>query len=127
MTNTLIWSSYKDNVKNLVQLDIIEAVITPKTFAFNKDSELTALFNHQILTLIESGVIYKAMSGMSRGPDDVYGISDAVVIGFENLLFPFAWVALGSILAMPIILGEMILHRCKSFRSITMYGQNSNT
>ena len=106
-----IWTFPRNNMKNLIALDVLEAVDTPKTLAFNKDSELFALFNHEVLKMIESGITTKIVSSNTGNPKEVYGISDAIVIGYENLLFPFAWLALGSIIALPIMWGELIL--CK--------------
>ena len=122
-----MWKFPNKETKNLVAYDIRESIDTSKTLAFKKDSELTALFNHHVMKLMETGVNHKIMSGMSGSQDHIYGISDAVVMGFENLLFPFAWLAFGFVLVVPIIFGEMLLRRYKSFRGITIYGHHSKT
>ena len=109
----LIWSFASKETKGLITLDILEAINIPKTLAFDKNSELTSLFNHQICKMKESGVIHQIMTSKSGDPEQVYGVDEPVVIGYENVLFPFGWLALGSIIVVPVILGEMILGRFK--------------
>ena len=101
----------------LIAHNIEESIFVPRTLAFDKDSDLTALFNHHICKMRESGVIQQLLSTSSGNPDQVYGMEEAVVIGYKNILFPFAWLALGLIIAMPIVLGENIIGRFKSKRS----------
>ena len=109
----LLWSFASKETKGLITLDILEAVNIPKTLAFDKNSELTPLFNHHICKMKESGVIHQIMTSKSGDPDGVYGVEEPVVIGYENVLFPFGWLALGIAIIVPIILGEMILGRFK--------------
>ena len=109
----LIWSFASKETKGLITLDILEAINIPKTLAFDKNSELTSLFNHQICKMKESGVIHQIMTSKSGDPEQVYGVDEPVAIGYENVLFPFGWLALGSIIVVPVILGEMILGRFK--------------
>ena len=35
-------------------------------------------------------------------------MTEATVLGFENLFFPFAWLALGTLLAVPLVMAEAI-------------------
>ena len=63
-----MWTFPRNNMKNLVASDILEAVDTPKTLAFNKDSELFSLFDHEVLKMIESGITTKIItSNQSSG------------------------------------------------------------
>ena len=97
--------------KQLKQLDILEAINIPKTLAFDKNSELMPLFNHHICQMRESGVLHKMLTSASGDPDGVYEMDEAIVIGYENVLFPFGWLALGSVIVVPLIFVEVILGR----------------
>ena len=35
-------------------------------------------------------------------------MTEATVLGYENLFFPFAWLALGTLLAVPLVVVETI-------------------
>lgn len=115
MKETLVWALINSHatraVKNIVPLYIIETRNIPQTLSFQEDSELLALFNHNILKMRESGIINRIKTSRNGNPDRFYGMSDAVVIGYENILFPFACLALGSLLALSISLVETIVRR----------------
>ena len=117
MKETLVWALINSHatraVKNIVPLYIIETRNIPQTLSFEEDSELLALFNHNILKMRESGIINRIKTSRNGNPDQFYGMSDAVVIGYENILFPFACLALGSLLAISISLVETIVRRYK--------------
>ena len=51
--------STKPQWKSLVTLDIKEKITFPVSIAMQKGSELLALFNHQILRMIETGVLQR--------------------------------------------------------------------
>ena len=51
--------SSKPQWKSLVTLDIKEKITFPVSIAIQKDSELLALFNHQIVRMIETGVLHR--------------------------------------------------------------------
>ena len=118
LDEALIWSFASKETKQLKQLDILEAIDIPKTLAFDKDSELTALFNHNVFKMKENGLIHQILTSKVSDPDQVYGVEDPIVIGYENVLFPFGWLALGSLLIGPLLMGEIILGRFRS-REIT--------
>ena len=109
---TLIWSFASKETKGLIEIDILEAIPIPKTLAFDKNSELTALFNHNIFKMKESGVIHQILTSNSGDPNQVYGVEEPIVIGYENVLFPFGWLALGMIMILPLVMGEIILGKC---------------
>ena len=110
LQETLLWTFGGGRVlQRLVAQEMAETVSVPKTLAFEKDSELTALFNHHICKMRESGVIQQILTRNSGEHNLVYGMEEAVVIGYQNILFPFAWLALGSIIAVAIVLAEIII------------------
>ena len=51
----------------------------------------------------------------------VYGMTEATVLGFENLFFPFAWLALGTLLAVPLVLAETIARKMESRKLKSYY------
>ena len=101
LEEALIWSFASKETKDLKQLDILEAIDIPKTLAFDKDSELTALYNHNIFKMKENGLIHQILTKHTVDPDQAYGVDEPVVIGYENVLFPFGWLALGRHLSCP--------------------------
>ena len=66
----------------------------------------------------ENRLIHQILTSKVSDPDQVYGVEDPIVIGYENVLFPFGWLALGSLLIGPLLMGEIILGRFRS-REIT--------
>ena len=113
LEEALIWSFASKETKDLKQLDILEAIDIPKTLAFDKDSELTALYNHNIFKMKENGLIHQILTKHTVDPDQAYGVDEPVVIGYENVLFPFGWLALGSLLIVPLLMAEVILGRSR--------------
>ena len=59
-------------------------------------SEFREAFNFHLLKLTEHGIlkrIYNRWPDTSRNEE--FGITEAAVLGFENLLFPFSALAMG--------------------------------
>ena len=90
----------------IIELDIIEAATLPQAFAFKKGSEFFALFNYQLLKMIESGMTKRIKKKWARDPNQEYGMAEPIVLGYDNLFFPFGWLALGIIFTMPILAVE---------------------
>ena len=44
--------------------------------------------------------------------DQKYGMEEAIVLGYEDVFFPYAWLALGMTVALPMVVGEICLKRC---------------
>ena len=90
-------------------LDIAEAVLIFMGIAVQKDSEFFALLNHHIFMMIESGKINRLKMKWAGKYDNKYDMEEAVELGYEHVLFPYAWLALGVVLALPMVLGEICL------------------
>ena len=90
----------------IIELDIIEAATLPQAFSFKKGSEFFALFNYQLLKMIESSITKRIKNKWARDPNQEYGMAEPIVLGYDNLFFPFGWLALGMIIAMPILAVE---------------------
>ena len=41
-------------------------------------------------------------------------MTEATVLGFESLFFPFAWLALGTLLAVPLVMAETVARKMAS-------------
>ena len=73
--------------------------------------EFTELFNHHIFRLYEMGVMDRLKHKYVDKPNEDFGFPEAIALGYENLLFPFGFIALGAILASVVIVGEHIFGR----------------
>ena len=112
----LLWAIVVDDKYDLAILDIIENVATDKGLAFKKDSELTRSFNFNLLKMQESGLINRITNKWTGRRDLIYGLSEPLVLTFNNLFFPFGGLALGILIAIPITLVEMIVGKYKASR-----------
>ena len=108
---TLCWT-YEE--RELVALDIAENVAIDKSLAFKKGSELTKMFNNNLLKMQESGLINRIKSKWTSNRDQKYEMAGPIVLAFDNLFFPFACLALGIVVAVPITLTEVIVGRYTS-------------
>ena len=93
---------------NLQFLDIVEATPVYKAIALQKDSEFTTTLNYQMLMMFESGKLQKINHKWAAKYDMKYGMEEPVQLGYENVLFPYNFLALGIALALPMILCEFI-------------------
>ena len=86
-------------------------------FAFQEDSEFTQMFNAFLLKLRQSGVMNKIhQKWIPSGGENGNGNTNlAVVLGFENLSFPFLGLAFGAVVAVALELG-LSLKSCCSCR-----------
>ena len=99
----------KLKTQGIVDLDIDEAVIFYKAIAVQKGSELFTALNHRIQMMIESGIINRLKQKWRGEHDSKYGMEEAIELGYEHVLFPFASLAVGIILALPMLMGEICL------------------
>ena len=104
---TVVWA-FENRWPNLVVLDITENTATDKSLAFNKDSEFTKIFNNNLLKMQESGLINRIKKKWYGDYDKVFGMSEPLVLTFDNLFFPFGCLALGIIFTFLIITAEVI-------------------
>ena len=96
----------KLDTEEIIEIDIIEAATLPQALAFKKGSEFSALFNYQTLKMIESGIIKRNQKNWAGDRNHEYGMAEPIVLGYDNLFFPFGWLALGIIVAMAILAVE---------------------
>ena len=101
---------YSEHLSNrkLQVLDISEAVHLFRATALQKNSEFTELFNHQLLLMLERGNIHKIENRWNAIYEQKYGMEDPIELGYEHVLFPYNILALGIMVAIPIILGEWL-------------------
>ena len=97
----------KSKIQGIVDLDIDEAVTFYKAIAVQKDSEFFTVLNHRIQMMIENGKINRLKQKWRGEHDSKYGMEEAIELGYEHVLFPFASLAVGIILALPMLLGEI--------------------
>ena len=89
--------------QNLVVLDLEDQLYYHQTFAFKRDSEFVDLFNYHIGVMEKSGVlkhiqnVWIPKTGFATASDSQ---SEAVVLGFENVAFPFLVVIVGAGIAL---------------------------
>ena len=96
----------------IVALDINEAIRLYLGYAVQKDSEFFTLLNHHIFLMIENGKTRRLIKKWEVSQyDQKYGMEEAIVLGYEHVLFPYAWLALGITVALPMVLGEICLKR----------------
>ena len=50
--------------------------------------------------------------------DESYEVEEAIVLGYEHVLFPYSWLALGMTMSVPIILAEWVAKRLAKTRLI---------
>ena len=119
---TLVWhmsdAAFVDDT--IVTLDIREAKTIDKALAFKKNSELTILFNHVMLKIKESGLISRIRNKWKGDRDEVFGIAEPVVLTYDNLFFPFAWLALGILVAIPITMVEIVVGRYRASKELAI-------
>ena len=96
---------------NCVPLDIVDKVSFFKALAFQKDSEFIALFNHYILRMKENGVIAALKKRRWGKHDKDYEMVEPFELGYDNVLFPYAWLAFGVIIAVSLVFGEVIVKK----------------
>ena len=95
----------------LQALDIAEAVPVYRGIALQKDSEFTKLFNNQLLKMFEKGKFHKIDQKWTATYDQDYGMEEPVKLSYEHVLFPYNFLALGIVIAVPLILVEWLIKR----------------
>ena len=93
--------------KQLVPLDITEKLTIYEGSPMQKNSEFLELFTHHTVRLQESGVLGKLKSKWLAKAGEGTLLWEAISLGYDNVLFPFALVASGSLVAAIIITAEI--------------------
>ena len=82
-------------------------------------SEFREAFNYHLLKLSEHGIlkrIYNRWPDTSRNEE--FGIAEAAILGFENLLFPFSSLAIGMVAAVVLAALEGLQTRMTRFNAV---------
>ena len=100
---------YVDRLGNNVNhMDIAEAIRLRMSFAFKKGSEFSALFSHYLFKIQEVGIQARIPNKYRDPRNREYGMTEPIVLGYDNLFFPFGWLALGIVVAMPVLVAEVL-------------------
>ena len=78
-----------------------DAVTLYNSLALRKDSEFTALFNYVLLKMQETGTMERMRLRwiVHNSEDFGGGMSEAIQLGYENVLLPFNCCAVGILVA----------------------------
>ena len=118
MEKTLLWAPYspfktKPYEKRLVNLEIRETVVLYLSLVLQKDSEFTEVFNYHLLKMMENGKMEAMKLRWMTSSNQEFGISNAIQLGYENVMDPFACCALGVIVAAWMSLLEYLFVKVK--------------
>lgn len=89
-------------------LNLEDMVDDPQGFAFQKDSEFVELFDFHILKLEESGIARRLRSELFPIATQDKSVNAGITLGFENLIFPFLLLFLGTAISALFFLGEYL-------------------
>ena len=67
--------------------------------AFQKDSQLIECFNHHLYRIIQSGLMSQINGRAENIHEDFNRIDDAIVLSYENVIFPSLVLLTGLILS----------------------------
>ena len=98
--------------RNLVALDIKEYVNLHVSIAMQKDSEFAELFDHHIIEMQESGLLNRIRHRWIYKANQDYGMAEPASLSIQNIMFVFACIAFGIVLAAYIILAEWFCKKC---------------
>ena len=98
-------------LSDVIPLDIVDKVTFFKALAFQKESELTPFFNHHLRRMEENGATAIITLRREDKRDKDFGISEPIVLGYDNLLFPSGWLALGMVISGILVFGEKIVKK----------------
>ena len=102
--------------RNLIALGVADAAKLFKSMALQKNSEFSTLINHQIMMMIESGKLERIKYQWEGKHEENYEVEEAIVLGYEHVLFPYSLLALGMTMSVPIILAEWMAKRLAKTR-----------
>ena len=94
----------------LEPLYIDEGVKFNEGVALQNNSEFTELFNRHIFKLLQTGAVDRVRHMWMDRADGDYWVTEAVTLGYENVLFPFAAVVVGALLALLFMSCEFLTH-----------------
>ena len=96
--------------KKVKALSLIGRLKLRQTYAMKTDSEFVDVWSYHLQRMIEFGIVKKLEKKWFPEDGDGGRVNfEAVVLGFENLLFPFLILAMGGLAAMAISVFEALL------------------
>ena len=96
--------------KKVKALPLIGRLKLLVTFAMKTDSEFVDIWSYHLQRMIEFGIVKKLKKKWLPDDDKVGRVNfEAVLLGFENLLFPFIILAMGGLAAITIAIFETVL------------------
>ena len=74
--------------------------------AFQKDSQLAECFNHHLYRMIQSGVMSQINGRADKIHEEFNRIDDAIMLSYENVIFPSLVLLTGLILSFSLLAME---------------------
>ena len=111
--------SVAKSTPGLMALRMLDSNRVSGGIGLQKDSELLAIVNYQMLKLAEGGIIQridKKWPDTSRNEE--FGMAEPAPLSFNNILFPFTLLATGIATAVVLACLEYILTRASTNKSI---------
>ena len=98
---------------NLRVLKLEDSPLIPQALIFTKNSEFLKIFNHQLLRMMEFGLLKNELNIInSRRPREAYSSDlvegQAFAIGYENVFFPCVVLLMGVILSAVLAVKEWL-------------------
>ena len=103
-----------DTIRQLVILNMDDTSYAIGSFALPKHSEFLQMFNHYILKELEHGInkmIYRRYHPHFY-TNEHFGLPEPLPLGYQNVLFPFIFLGLGSVASLAIALVEFMNKKC---------------
>ena len=119
-----MWAAYspytsKPYEKEFVNLEVRDAIVLYNSLVLQKDSEFTELFNYHLLKMQETGTVERMKLRWIFNANQEFGMTEAVKLGYENVMLPFNACALGIIVAAGLSLLEYLFVTRGEILSVT--------
>ena len=103
-------STFADSSDGLYALALDQPTEILLSFGLQKDSEYTKIFSYHIRRMGESGLLHRLENKWKPklNTNAAGGGTSATSLGYENVLFPFMGVVVGTIIAVSALLCEMM-------------------
>ena len=102
-------SSYFIIIDGVYALDLEQQSTLLLSFGLQKNSEYTQIFSHHLQKMDESGLLHRLAQKWGIKSVSKPKVSGAIPLGYENVLFPFIGVVIGTIIALTILFCEMLV------------------
>ena len=87
-------------------LDVKEAFSDKISIQFQKDSEYTEIFSHQLRKMDENGINHRLALKWMPKIDESSSVEPALSLGYDNVLLPFLALLAGGMLSVLVALFE---------------------